>query len=135
MEVELIRTYFPDGTNGEVYHAGTLVCHAIELPWRDNEESVSCIPEGKYALAKRYHPHYGWHLHVQDVPQREWILIHPATEAQLHLKGCIAPVSVLTGPGKGSASRIAHERLRALVYAVIEKEQVYLIVKPKKLTL
>jgi hypothetical protein len=41
-------------------------------------------------------------------------LIHPANYAIEELKGCIAPVSMLTGPGRGICSRNAMERLRAV---------------------
>jgi hypothetical protein len=133
MELELVRTYFPNGTNGELIDGGELICPTIELPWRDNQQNVSCIPEGRYELAKRFHEHYGWHIHVLNVPEREWILIHPATDAIIQLKGCIAPVTVVTGPGKGTASRIANERLRSLVYGVIKNEKVFLNIKAKKL--
>ncbi len=134
MELELIRTYFPGGTNGELKGGGAFICSTIELPWRDNQQNVSCIPEGRYELAKRYHEHYGWHLHVLNVPEREWILIHPATDALLHLKGCIAPVSMLIGPGKGTASRIANEKLKSFVYDAMKKEKVFLNIKSKTLS-
>ncbi|HEY1114960.1 MAG TPA: DUF5675 family protein, partial [Chitinophagaceae bacterium] len=65
MELQLYRTYFPEGTNGELYHLGELVCYTIELPWRENETGVSCIPEGRYRLARRYSERYGYHLLVR----------------------------------------------------------------------
>jgi hypothetical protein len=131
MELELIRTYYPGGTNGELKDGGQLVCLTIELPWHGNHRHISCIAEGRFELAKRYHEHYGWHLQVLDVPGRDWILIHPATDALAQLKGCIAPVSVLLEPGKGTASRIANEKLRSLVYDAMKKEKVFLNIKSK----
>lgn len=131
MELELIRTYFPEGINGELKVGGQHVCYTIELPWRENVHNNSCIPEGRYELAKRYHEHYGWHMHVLNVPEREGILIHPATDAKTQLKGCIAPVTVLMEPGKGTASRIANERMRALVYDAMKNEKVFLNIKSK----
>ena len=95
MELELIRTYFPNGTNGELYHAGSRLCFTIELPWKDNHAGVSCIPEGRYALVKRYSQKFHWHLQLNAVPGRDAILIHPANNALLELRGCIAPVSIL----------------------------------------
>ena len=53
MELELIRTYFPSGTNGKILHEGRLLMYSIELPWKDNHARVSCIPEGSYELVKR----------------------------------------------------------------------------------
>ena len=104
MELELIRTYYPAATNGKILYQDRLMMYSIELPWKDNHTRVSCIPEGKYDLIKRWSPKLGWHLQVLNVPQRSYILIHPANDATLELKGCIAPVSCITGAGKGTRS-------------------------------
>ena len=48
----------------------------LELPWKDNEPRVSCIPAGRYDVVKRHSPKYGHHFHVLDVPNRSYILIH-----------------------------------------------------------
>jgi hypothetical protein len=129
MELELFRTYDPEGTNGELK---LVVCNTIELPWLQNERNVSCIPEGRYELRKRFIKKFGLHLLVVDVPDRSWILIHPANDAKTQLKGCIAPVTQLTGPGKGSESRLANEKLKALVLEALErKEKVFITIKSK----
>jgi hypothetical protein len=150
MELELIRTYYPRGTNGKIFYSGRLVVYTIELPWKDNRAGVSCIPEGRYELRKRClarrspatvakasvvegeggSPKSGRRLVVMNVPQRSAILIHPANDALLELKGCIAPVSVITGQGKGLRSRVAHGELISLVYGALERrESVFLTVK------
>ena len=95
MELALIRTYFPDGTNGEVIYNGNRICFAIELPWLNDTPQVSCIPEGRYELVKWYSPKFGNHLRVLSVPGRDLIMIHPANDALKELRGCIAPVSFL----------------------------------------
>lgn len=123
MELFLKRTYFEAGCNGVLSHEGRVVCETIELPWRNNKKRVSCIPEGRYRLVKRYHPQRGWHLLVAHVPQRELILIHPANYAMRELQGCIAPVSKCSGPGTGNYSRVALERLQDLVFPVLEAEE------------
>jgi hypothetical protein len=46
MELDLLRTYYPKGTNGSLLVNGVGLCHTIELPWKNNEQGVSCIPEG-----------------------------------------------------------------------------------------
>ena len=99
MVVVLSRTYFPNGTNGKLESDGKFICYTIELPWKENETKVSCIPEGEYVIRKRYSRKYKWHLEVMDVPSRKGILLHPANNAQSELKGCIAPVSKLSGAG------------------------------------
>ena len=99
MVVVLSRTYFPNGTNGKLESDGKFICYTIELPWKENETKVSCIPEGEYVIRKRYSRKYNWQLEVVDVPSRKGILLHPANNAQSELKGCIAPVSKLSGAG------------------------------------
>jgi hypothetical protein len=130
MELELIRTYYPNGTNGEILFNGTRVCSSIELAWRSNQNKISCIPEGKYELRKRYTSKRGWHLILVNVPGRQLILIHAANDANKELLGCIAPVSILTAEGKGSESRNALKKINAIVFPVLDqKKQVYLTLK------
>ncbi|SEM17911.1 hypothetical protein SAMN05216436_102146 [bacterium A37T11] len=130
MELQLIRTYFPDGTNGRLVYRNNQVCETIELPWRNNKRQVSCIPEGRYRLVRKMHYKNGEQLAVQNVPGREAILLHPGNIAFRDLQGCIAPVTKCTAPGKGSYSRIALDRLKELVYPVLAGgEEVYLIIR------
>ena len=121
MELELIRTYYPAGTNGIIQYQNRLMMYSIELPWKDNLAQVSCIPEGRYELVKRWSPKFNRHLQVMNVSQRENILIHPANDAMHELKGCIAPVSLITGAGKGIRSRMALEVLTSLVYGALDR--------------
>lgn len=127
----LYREYFPEGTNGELYHLGELVCYTIELPWRNNERRRSCIPEGRYRLKERYSERYGFHLALQEVPGRSAILVHPANDAGKELEGCLAPVSRLTGAGRGAQSRIALRRLMNLAEVLPYTEMIYLTIKRK----
>lgn len=132
----LTRTYFPEGCNGKLECEGKLICHTIELPWKNNETKVSFIPEGKYFIRKRYSAKFNWHLEVENVKNRSLILFHPANNALLELKGCIAPVTKLSGPGLGLMSRKAFNKLKYLVYkALDQKESVELIVESGFLTL
>ena len=134
MELELIRKYYPNGTNGILRlsqdNKHGIICYSIELPWKNNQHQVSCIPEGRYELGKRYSPRLGHHLQVLNVPGRDFILIHPANDALKELEGCIAPVSILDGEGKGLRSRIAVEVITAIVYPVLDRnEPFYLTIK------
>lgn len=127
MELELFRRYEPEGTNGELK---LVVCNTIELPWLQNQRNVSCIPEGRYELRMRATAKRGQHLLVLNVKGRDGILIHPANDASKELRGCIAPVTTVTGPGKGSQSRLANEKLKALVLEALErKEKVFITIK------
>lgn len=131
MDLELMREYDPDGTNGTLK---LVVGHTIELPWLWNKRNVSCIPEGRYVLKKGMSQKHGLHIRVQDVPNRDGILFHPGNDAGRDLKGCIAPVTVLTGPGKGNRSRLANDRLLALVLAAWKKKEcVFLTITSKQL--
>ena len=130
MKLILTRTYFPEGTNGKLECEGKFICNTIELPWKNNETKVSCIPEGNYFIRKRYSTKFDWHLEVENVTNRILILFHPANNALLELKGCIAPVTKLSGPGLGMKSRKAFGKLKDLVYAALDsRESVELIVQ------
>lgn len=133
MVLVLTRTYFPEGTQGVLKWNGTIVCYTIELPWLGNQKRISCIPEGKYILQKRFSPKFGWHLYLMNVPGRDLILIHPANDAKKDLLGCIAPVTTTTGIGKGNSSRKALEKLKTIVYTALElNEEVKISIQSKK---
>ncbi len=121
MKLILTRQYFTYGTNGVLCYEGKELCKTIELPWHNNQRRISCIPEGQYRIRKRYSAKFKWHLEVMNVRNRDLILLHPANDAMQELNGCIAPVSVLTGEGKGNQSRIAFERLKSFVFHYLEK--------------
>ena len=129
MVLFLTRTYFPDGTNGKLEYEGKFICNTIELPWKRNATRVSCIPEGKYFIRKRYSAKFKWHMELVDVKNRSLILFHPANNALRELNGCIAPVTKLSGPGLGLMSRKAFSKLKDLVYQALDRnESVALIV-------
>ena len=133
MKLELIRTYYSNGTNGALLLNGDRVCSTIELPWKENAPRISCIPEGIYELKKRYSQRFGKHFQLLNVPGRSYILIHPANDALKELRGCIAPVSFLTGAGKGNHSRRAFTSLKTILYPVFEKgEPIFLLIKSNK---
>jgi Family of unknown function (DUF5675) len=130
MVLKLSRTYFPDGTNGKLECEGKLICLTIELPWKNNETKVSCIPEGKYFIKKRYSKKFQWHLEVLDVQNRSLILFHSANNALQELNGCIAPVTKFSGPGLGLQSRNAFAKLKNLVFKVLDLDkEVSIIIK------
>lgn len=121
MEATIERTYFPNGTNGILYFKGSEICKTIELPWKDNKNTISCIPEGKYRIRKRYSNKFKWHIELMNVSKRNYILIHPANNAEKELKGCIATVSTITGEGKGSESKRAFKKLTDALFPYLEK--------------
>jgi hypothetical protein len=58
-----------------------MVCNSIELAWKENRPQISCIPAGNYKVVYRESPKYPRHYHILDVPNRSFILIHPANFA------------------------------------------------------
>ncbi|PRD56051.1 DUF5675 family protein [Sphingobacterium gobiense] len=126
----LRRTYGEQGTNGTIYFDGEKICHTIELPWRNNLQRLSCIPEGCYKLEKRKYTKHGEQIGIPAVLGREAILIHAANNAMKQLLGCIAPVTTLTGEGTGDESARALEKLKALVYSLWEQgDEVFLLIR------
>lgn len=130
MVLLITRTYFPEGTNGILEYEGKFICKTIELPWKENQKMISCIPEGKYLLQKRYSKKFKWHIEIMNVSNRSTILFHPANNALKELNGCIAPVTKISGAGLGLMSRKAFLKLRTIVYkAFDEKQRVLIIIK------
>jgi hypothetical protein len=113
--LELVRTLSDDqGTSGVLVGADRLY-HTLELPWRDNQRKVSCIPAGIYQCAIVKSPRFGRIYSVLDVPGRSHILIHSGNFAgdkalgfDSHVEGCILL-------GRLGALRNTHERMQRAV--------------------
>ena len=89
----LIRDMFTDkSTIGELFVNGERFCDTLELPYKDNQRSISCVPEGQYKVRLRYPRESGTrdylHLLVQDVPDRSYILVHIGNKSS-DTRGCI----------------------------------------------
>ena len=89
----LIRDEFTDkSTLGKLYLNGEMFCDTLELPWLDNQRSISCIPSGEYKVrlrtAKESATRDYLHLLVQDVKGRSYILVHIGNYPR-DTKGCI----------------------------------------------
>lgn len=126
----LQRIYGAQGTNGTITFQGEEICYTIELPDRNNIPRISCIPIGQYKLEKRRYPKHGEQIGIPMVLGREAILIHAANNALKELQGCIAPVTVLTGEGRGDYSGKALAKLKALVYSLWDMgDEVYLNIR------
>lgn len=86
-----------DGTFGHFVTDSGLCLRSGELPWRDNHQGISCIPVGVYFVVWAQSPLFGWCYHVENVPGRIDIEIHPgnfcgdrAFGLRCDLKGCIS---------------------------------------------
>ena len=102
MKLQVVRTQFgKDATNGLLFIDGIFECYTLE----DQYQAVkvmheTCIPEGTYDIefrktggfhakySERYkNAHYGM-LHIQDVPNFTYILIHTGNTDE-HTSGCL----------------------------------------------
>ena len=102
MKLQVLRNQFgKDATNGMLFIDGVFECYTLE----DQYQAVkvmheTCIPEGKYDInfrktggfhakyTERYkNAHYGM-LHIQDVPNFTYILIHTGNSDE-HTSGCL----------------------------------------------
>lgn len=88
---------------------GTRVCETLELPWRDNQHDISCVPEGEYECRLAYSPSHKRDLYwLQDVPGRGCVEIHIGNTVH-DTKGCILLGTTRTENGI-VASRWAFEK-------------------------
>lgn len=76
-----------DGTYGTLRFPDGTVLNTLELPWRNNEARISCIPPGQYECRKRPSVSFGAAYEVQKVPGRSAILIHAGNAAGSADKG------------------------------------------------
>ena len=83
------------GTEG-ILSTGSFTCFTLELPWKDNQPNISCIPHGTYPVKPRKSPRFGDVFHVTNVEGRSHILIHSGNFAgdtekglKTHVQGCI----------------------------------------------
>ena len=129
----LLRDTFTDeSTIGELFLNGERFCDTLELPYRDNQRSISCIPTGEYKVRLRLPResatrHY-IHLLVKDVKDRSHILFHRGNTAK-DSRGCILV-------GQGTQQDIVYNSTLAMDLLIKEiinlgGENINLIIKNK----
>ena len=89
----IIREEFTEeSTIGNLYLDSEWLCDTLELPYIDNQKSISCIPAGQYKvrlrLARESATRNYLHLLVEDVKDRTYILFHRGNAAK-DTRGCI----------------------------------------------
>tara|TARA_R110002012_G_scaffold268060_1_gene451969 strand:+ start:801 stop:1340 length:540 start_codon:yes stop_codon:yes gene_type:complete len=129
----ILRDYFTDeSTLGELFLNGERFCDTLELPYRDNQRSISCIPTGQYKVnlrtAKQSATRNYLHLLVKDVKNRSHILFHRGNTAK-DTRGCILV-------GQGSQHNIVYNSTLAMDLLMKEiihlgGEDINLIIKNK----
>ena len=89
----IIREEFTEvSTIGNLYLDSEWLCDTLELPYINNQRSISCIPAGQYKVrlrtARESATRNYLHLLVEDVKDRTYILFHRGNAAK-DTRGCI----------------------------------------------
>ena len=125
-------TFSDESIIGELFLNDERFCDTLELPFKDNQRSVSCIPTGEYKVRLRLPRESAtrdyMHLLVQDVPNRDYILFHRGNSAK-DTRGCILV-------GQGSQQDVVHNSTLAMDLLIKEiinlgGEKINLIIKNK----
>jgi hypothetical protein len=129
----LIRdTFSKKSTIGELFLNGERICDTLENPWQDNQRNISCIPEGVYPVRLRLPRESGTrdylHLLVQEVPNRDFILVHRGNFPS-QTQGCLLV-------GLGTEQDVVHNSVLAMDLLIKEilhlgGENINLIIKNK----
>ena len=69
-------------------HQVIAVFATLELPWKENNPNISCVPLGTYQVTKRWSPKFNNHFLVSNVLGRSLILIHSGNFVT-QTQGCI----------------------------------------------
>lgn len=100
-KLTLVRLQTSDqGTLGRlISHDGNFQCLTLELPWRENQFNISCIPAGTYPAKPQHSPRFNktlYRLDDSETAPRSAILIHAGNTAgdtskgyQSDAQGCI----------------------------------------------
>lgn len=87
---------FLNTTPGSILFNGNFICHSIELPWRDNQHGLSCIPLGNYKIALTFSNRFHRNMYqILNVLNRDGIRIHAGNSVEDSI-GCILPVKNFT---------------------------------------
>jgi hypothetical protein len=83
LETETVGSWYPMANQ-------VVLCKTLELPWKENRRSISCIPEGDHLCRREAftvkHPYP--HFRLPNVVGRSGILVHRITYVK-DLRGCI----------------------------------------------
>jgi hypothetical protein len=87
--ITIKRWYHNDCTIGRLALSGSAFqCFTLELPWKENERGVSCVPKGKYQAFKRQSPKNGLVYELANVKDRTNIQGHSGNFTR-QIEGCI----------------------------------------------
>ena len=87
MILQRIHQDFEHTTGKLMTDSDEFICWTLELPWKDNQRNVSCIPAGVYNCQWKRDDN---RVMVLDVPERDGIQIHIGNRTS-DIQGCILP--------------------------------------------
>lgn len=87
--IQIDRWYQKDCTLGRGYISG-FNFFTLELPWKDNQTDISCIPPGTYTYELYDSPKHGPVLLLLNVRGRTMIEMHKGNYTR-DILGCILP--------------------------------------------
>jgi hypothetical protein len=79
-----------ESTSSILFNENRFLSFCLELPYRNNERFISCIPVGCYSVVPHDSPKFGECFLIEDVPNRDHILFHVGNYA-FNTTGCILP--------------------------------------------
>jgi hypothetical protein len=111
--VRLIRDDQNDvRTLGAMFDVEERICETLELPWRDNQRGISCIPEGSYECKLGFSPSRKYDVYwLQNVIGRQDVQIHIGNFTK-DIRGCIL-LGTTRNKNSIGASRVAFDKFMA----------------------
>lgn len=135
MRVEIIRTYQEKQTIGNLtvfddQDKPIFTCKTLELPWRNNQKMISCIPADEYIVEPRKaHPLRNYdHFIITGVPNRSYILIHSGNYVW-HVLGCILVGDSHTDINKDGLVDVTNSKATLKILVSLLKEKFKLTIK------
>ena len=125
----LSRIHQHDCTIGILNYGLSARACTLELPWKENQQNISCIPAGYYVAQYRKSPSNGDVIELKDVPSRSFIQIHSGNYTS-QIAGCILvgdSIVDLNGDGVLDVANSKNTLKRLLLWA--DDDEFILVIK------
>ena len=134
INILILREKFTDKSIiGRLFLNGESFCDTLELPYINNQKSISSIPIGVYKarlrLPRESATRNYLHILIEDVPNRSYILIHRGNKPE-DSRGCIL-VGMKNEQDFVSNSRLAMDLLIKEIINLGDGYNINLIIKNK----
>ena len=114
-------------TLGIITIDGKWICNTLELPWKDNERNVSCIPVGEYRGVKYISQKFGVTI-LLDVQDRFGILFHAGNVTE-DTEGCIMPFTHFKRDGLEVYTQFSQNKMDDFLIELEDVSEITLVVK------